>query len=219
MKATSKSARRRAKRHAGKLAAAAPMSELALKPIKRRPKGGRARQRQIEAQSDPTATALAARLRRIGLPDTTENRHLVNGPLHSDEVGYCIAALTTGDDRRHIETAWGHLQASWQGYCRRILSRQPTAQGATLPMLAEPVETDPSARVDLRSGDERDEAAKRSWANWSARIAALPKRMRIEINAALRGMAVGETIWRHRRPTPRGARIVQALREMVRDGG
>lgn len=198
-------AKRRARKHKDK-------PELPhLAPVPRRAKQGRAR--MAELQSDPGAmdVVLAARIAR-GAKDTDAARD----PLHGDDMGRCILALTTDDERRAITETWAALSGAWANYCTRILNRPLGPQAAAIAMLPERMQADTSLRVDLRTADERDAAAKRAWLHWHARMAALPTPMHgWALRGALCGFMGDEALWLDRAPTASGRLAVAALRMLT----
>lgn len=169
---------------------------------KRQPNG------QKRRADDARAVAKAARVTHCAVaPDDALD------PILATDMGRCIAKLATGDDRRALEDAWHAISAAHRNYRQRYLGTTGDPQAAALPMLAEPTETDPSLRVDLRTPGERDDAAKRAWVEWQARINALPLGLRWAIRGALEGFIGEGRLW-DRGPTATGSAAVQALRIM-----
>lgn len=192
-KAATKAERRRRKRQitlAG--------GETRVRPATRGP-------RPAEPPAD--AVALAVRARRTGC--TVEDARDV---LAADDMGRCIRAMRSGiEDRRALLTVWQGISASWANYAARVLGKAATPQAASLPMLPEPMETDPSLRVDLRTADERDEAAIRSWDSWRDAFNALPVAESLAITGAVYN--TGAVLWDADKlqPTRHGAMAVKAL--------
>lgn len=196
----------RAERRRQKKAAKARFAELA--PIPRRADQGRQRMAQIEAEKDAANVALAARVKR-GAKDADAARD----PLHGSDMGRCILAITTGDDLQKLRQAWASICAAHHEYCARILSRSPHPQGAAIAVMPEPMEADPSLRVDLRTPDDKDKAAKRTWDMWSKRIATLPTPMhRWAISNAIVGPISDSGLWIDGQPTAQGRVAVMALK-------
>lgn len=137
-------------------------------------------------------------------------------PICGTDMGLCIRALTKGDERAALADAWATLSAAHRNYRLLIIGQTGDPQGAAIPMLPEPMETDPSLRVDLRTHEQRIEAAKRAWHEWWTKIKALPvPNLRWAINGALDGFMGDGALWRDRQPTATGKAAVQALRMMV----
>jgi hypothetical protein len=155
----------------------------------------------------PDQVALTARARRTGC--TVEEARDV---LAGEDMGRCIRFMRPGgEDRRDLMGVWQGITASWHNYATRCLSLTPTPQAAALPMLSDPMQTDQSLRVDLRTSDERDEAALRVWFEWLARLMDLPADQRHALRGHLQDY--GAPVWDAdaRRPTRHGALAVKAL--------
>ncbi len=199
---TSKAARRRAKRTKISL----PGGESAPQ----RPKGRD--RRHTNQPEDAMKTATEARQRVSGITDAKEARQ----PLCGTPMGLCIHALTTGQDRADLANAWAALSAAHRNYRLLIIGQTGDPQGAAIPMLPEPMETDQSLRVDLRTHEQRIEAAKRAWQDWRRKIDALPvPSLRWAISGALDGFMGEGSLWRDKQPTTTGRVAVQALRMVL----
>lgn len=164
-----------------------------------------------EKKEDPMMTVATARMRRTGI----ENAMDAVQPICGTDIGLCIRELTTGDDRAAAINTWEALSASHRNYRELYIGMTGNPQGAAIAMVPEPMETDPSLRVDLRTHDERIEAAKRSWATWEAKINALPvPNMKWALRGALEGFMGEGALWRDMAPTPTGRLAVEALRRV-----
>lgn len=132
------------------------------------------------------------------------------------DMGLCINKLTGGDTRAQIIDAWGAISASRRNYRLRYIGQSGEPKGATIAMVPDATETDPSLRVDIRSPDERADQAKASWAAWEAKINALPlPQLKWAIRGALDGFMGEASLWRNQAPTPLGTVAVEALRRMA----
>lgn len=183
---------------------------VAIAPIPRRKARGRERMAQVdrEHEADAMQTVIAARIAR-GAPDADAARD----PLQGSDMGRCILALTTPDERRAVTEVWTGMSAAWANYCTRYLGRPLGPQAAAIAMIPDKMQADPSLRVDLRSPAERDEAAKRAWGIWSAKIAALPTPMHgWAIRGALMGFMGDEVLWRGCEPTKSGRIAIAAIK-------
>lgn len=171
---------------------------------------------QRKQAEDPLKTALKTRLRIAGIPDSPEARKAAVAPDFGHDVGLCIRATVKGDAATKAWDTFTHLSASYRNYMAFYIGQTGNPQCAAIAMIPEPMETDPSLRVDLRSHDEKVRAAKASWAAWEKRIADLPfPQMRWAINGTLRGFLGDGTLWRDAKPTDTGRTVVAALRAMV----
>jgi hypothetical protein len=164
---------------------------------------------------DPRQSALKTRLRIAGIPDTPEALKAAVAPDFGHDVGLCIRATVKGDEAAKAWDAFSHLSASYRNYMTLYVGQTGNPQCAAIAMIPEPMETDPSLRVDLRTHEEKVRAAKQSWAAWEARIKALPfPQLRMAINGVLRGFLGDGTLWRDGKPTDTGRTVVAALRVM-----
>lgn len=169
---------------------------------------GRDRRHINQPQEPADMIALAARARLTGC--TVEAARDV---LAGEDMGRCIIALARSPERRRdLFGVWQALNAAWHNYATRCCSITPTPQAAALPMLPDPMETDPSLRVDLRTSDERAEAARRVWFEW---VELLQHRLTFAQRHALRGSlhGYGAEVWNSddRKPTKAGHLAIEAL--------
>jgi hypothetical protein len=171
--------------------------------------------RRTDLHQEPAdALALATRARLTGC--TVEEARDV---LAGDDMGRCIRYLRRdAQDRRDLLAVWQSLCVAWHNYAARCLSMPTAAQGATIPILSDPMQTDPSLRVDLRTGAEKDAAARDQWFARLDAIMSLPEDRRHALRGHLHGY--GAPVWDadNTRPTRAGALAVKAL-EGLRDEG
>jgi len=161
-----------------------------------------------EPQEDPRKMVIDARARVFGIkPDEAATR--------GTQADCCIASAT-GDRVA--------MQEAWQGICtsrRNSRLRNGIPDGpkcSTFTMISDAMQTDTSLTVDLRTGEERDAAAKHARQMWDARINALPAPQMIRaIKEALDGGINGQgaELWADGKPTTRGAVFVAALRALT----
>jgi hypothetical protein len=171
---------------------------------------------QRKQAEDPRQSALKTRLRISGIPDTPEARKAAVAPDFGHDVGLCVRAILKGDDAAKAWDTFAALSASFRAYQLHYIGQTGNPQCAAIAMIPEPMETDPSLRVDLRTHDEKVRAAKASWQAWEKRIAALPfPQMRWAISGTLRGFLGDGTLWRDAKPTDTGRAVVAALKAMV----
>lgn len=197
----------RHKRRAKQKAAWANAVQLA--PVPRLKARGRERMGQIatERVEDVTRVALDARVRR-----GADDRDAARDPLHGSDAGRCILHLT-GKDRSAITETWASLSSAWENYCTRILGRPVGPQCSAIAMVPDKAEADPSLRIDLRTVEERDAAAKRAWQAWLDRIKALDlPQHRWAVRGAAQGFMGDEVLWQGREPTASGRAFVAALK-------
>ena len=172
-------------------------------------------QGQRKPAENPMATVTAARIRHSGITDPAEAVQ----PLCGDQMGLCIRALSTGDDRATLANTWSAISASHRNFMMLYIGQTGNPQGAAIAMVPEPMQTDPSLRVDLRTQDERVAAAKRAWQAWEGKINALPvPSLKWALRGALNGFLGEGALWRDKAPTTTGKVAVMALRQ-VADAG
>ena len=137
-------------------------------------------------------------------------------PLNESDMGRCILALSTGDDRAALTEAWAAISASRRNFKTRIIGQTGDPKCATSPMTPEAMQTDQSLRVDLRTQEEKDRAATVSWAEWQRRIDALPMpQLKWALRGALDGFLGESVLWRDQAPTGQGKLAVGALRRVT----
>ena len=135
--------------------------------------------------------------------------------LQNRSVGLCINAIIAGDDATKAWDTFSHISAAYRNYQLLFVGQTGNPKCAAIAMIPEPMETDPSLRVDLRSHDEKVSAAKSSWAAWEKRMNALPfPQMKWALGGALRGFLGDGTLWRDAKPTHTGKTVVAALQAM-----
>lgn len=133
--------------------------------------------------------------------------------LNESDMGRCILELSKGETRAALSGTWDMISAAYRNYCIRCLGKTGSPQGAAIAMVPEPMETDPSLRVDLRTPEQRDAAARRAWEDWETRIKALPApQMKLAIRGALDGFLGDAVLWRDQQPTAIGVAAVAALK-------
>jgi len=173
---------------------------------------GRDRSHTHQPAEDPRKTALEARCRKSGIPDPKEAARALLGT----DMGLCINHTCKGEELADMTEAWQAISASFRNYRLLVIGQTGDPQGAAIGMVPEPMETDPSLRVDLRTIEEKVAAAKSSKAAWDARISALPvPNMKWALRGALNGFMGEDTLWRDKMPTPTGRLAVEALRRVM----
>lgn len=190
-------------------------------------KGAKKRARKLRAITLPGGETAKARAtgrdrRHINQPDAepppihaARDRLCSINPgsvLHESDMGRCILALSNGQEQADLAAAWAALSAARRNYRVRCIGLSGDPQGAAIGMIPDSMQTDPSLRVDLRTSDERDYAAKRAWAEWQARISALPTPHHIwALRGALDGFMGEGRLW-DGSPTRYGASAAAALK-------
>ena len=157
---------------------------------------------------DPRKVALTKRAADCGV-DAKEASLAILG----HDLGRCIHKLTSGDERAQIIDTWETISACHRNWRLRYVGQTGDAKGANIGMVPEPMETDTSLRVDMRTPEEKAAQAVTSWEAWRAKINALPApQMKRAIRGVLEGFLGEAIIWRDAAPTPLGIVAVKALR-------
>lgn len=164
------------KRRIRKLAREMPQLAEVPKVSKR----GSARMKEI--REDTQAVVLTARARQMGRPQS-EAREM-NRQRLSDEAGMALSLLCDPDTAERLWRLYVALTAAEARYHRSI-GKSIHAKTAKIEMMQERFETRPDDQIDLRSPDERDLDAVRSWMYWQGQIGRLDLR-RQAIYAAYR---------------------------------
>ena len=164
---------------------------------------------------DARKATLQARLRTAGIPITPDSLKAAVAPDYGHDVGLCIRHTIKGDDATKAWDTFTHISASYRNYMVYFIGQTGNAKTAAIAMIPEPMETDQSLRVDLRTHDEKVSAAKSSWAAWEKRMADLPiPQMRWALGGTLRGFLGDGTLWMDGKPTHTGQTVVAALKAM-----
>lgn len=160
---------------------------------------------------DALETALQARARVLGVRYSVDERRALSDALCGSEMGLCIRHINPDTETRALLwDAWQAISAARRNYRERIIGMSGSPQGAAIAMVPDAMQTDQSHTVDVRTADERDDAAIRAEAYWREMIAALPRRrLRSAIRVALD--EIEGALWRDCAPTARGANAVAAL--------
>ena len=181
----------------------------------RHPGGKLVQPRDAERAEEATRTAAQARLARLGYPDSPEARRAALNPLCGDPLGMCIVALRpSARAQLDLWGTWQEISSAKRNWQQRVASTNPTPRSAAVAFLPEAIQTDDAHSVDLRTAEERDEAARRRWHYWLD----LMMELRPVERQALQGHLDGFTlpIWcdDSHRPTRVGAAAVRALQTL-----
>lgn len=201
MAAVSKGERRRRKKGNAK-----GLPELG--PTKVKKKRGRARMDEI----DPRRLNLTNRARMAGKdPHSRQDREDMAHQSYATEAGCAIRAVIS-DPQAAIKAveAYTGMLASHDRYMARVLGTTVHAKGSKHEMMPEALETMPGDSTDLRTTEEKDEAAKVAWLIWDAHMQSLSGLDRAALSLAQSGKALMD----QGKPTALGhtfARAAQAL--------
>jgi hypothetical protein len=118
---------------------------------------------RADLDRDPMQTVLAARLKRLRLPDTPENRAIARDPLAETEIGRKIMAQPK-DTRDALANAAKHLARVYAAYRASIGAPPPTAKCLAILAPTEAMEAaDHHIPIDTRSDEDRARAAVSAW--------------------------------------------------------
>jgi hypothetical protein len=202
---TSRAARRSAAKRRKQAGISLP-GEPPAEQVQRQPDG------RVKPE-DPRKTALTARAKRAGIPDWKDAAR----QILATDMGLCINALATKEELPDLTETWAAISAAWRNHRLLVIGQTGDPQGASIGMVPDKMETDPSLRVDLRTTEERVASAKASKAKWDAKLAALPTPFhRWAIRGALEGFMGEARLWRDRKPTTEGALAIEALRMVAK---
>lgn len=170
---------------------------------------------------DARATVKAARTRVFAWHPSLGDRPDPLEPLSGSQAGLCI--LAEGKARKTLEPVWNAISAAHRAYRTRVIGQTGEPKCAATPMLPDPVEVDPSLRVDLREPHEKDRAAKAAWLIWESRLSRLPApQFRWAVNHAL-GNSIdpdAHRLWgKDGLPTREGRNFILALSHMAHTSG
>lgn len=136
------------------------------------------RRTDLHEPADLVALAVRARLTGCTVEEARDT-------LAGEDIGRCIRAMRPNpQDRRDLEATWKGISAAYENFVNRVLGLPVSAQAASMPMLPEPMQTDQSLRIDPRTGEEKDEAARRVWDEWGTAFNALPMEQALLISDA-----------------------------------
>lgn len=163
---------------------------------------------------NPQKTALEARCRIAGCPTTREALDALRAPLWGCDVGRCIADMTGREEQARLWQVWCTMTAARRNWLQRSIGLTGDPANSNLPMLPEPMETDPGLTVDLRTAEERDRDARNADAYWSGLVDGVQWFVaRVHLRLAVSGM--GGPWWQEGKPTAKGKAMVRGLREVA----
>jgi len=161
-----------------------------------------------ERADQAQASVLTARARQMGI--STSSAKDMNRPRLSEPAGMAIDILCDPEDAKRL---WGHYCAltAAEGRYHRTNGQSLYAKTAKIEMEPEKFETRADDVIDLRTQEERDVDAIRSWKRWRRHIDCLPLRCRSAIQTAKHNWAplvdAGQI-------TPAGRRFVDAMERL-----
>lgn len=159
---------------------------------------------------DPRKPTLTKRCQIMGVEPTKEAMDAMKDPQFGEHVGFCIAAAAPSHQIGRAWDTWCRITAARRNWRQKNIGATGDPANSNLPMMAEPMETDQSASVDLRTPEERIDAARKADQFWGDLIEAVPWMVqRQHLRLAVRGM--GGPWWQEGKPTQKGRHLVLAL--------
>ncbi|WP_126623130.1 hypothetical protein [Oceaniglobus ichthyenteri] len=130
-----------------------------------------------------------------------------------DDLGRVLMRqMRSEDDLRGMWRVWQAFLASARNYRTRVLSISGSI-GSTLPLAPEPMQSDVSHSVDIRTADEKDDDARASWSRWSSYLRGLTGQERAAIQSVEDGTS--RPLWLQRAPTWAGIEAYSALAHLT----
>lgn len=168
------------------------------------------RGRPVKGAEDARKPALEARCRVAGIPITQDTLKAAVAPVFGDAVGLCIRAVAP-DQAEALWDAFCRMTAARRLWRMRILGQTGDPQNSAITMIPEPMQADTGLTVDLRTAEERDQAAARAEAYWRRQLdrIAIPQH-RMALRSAAAGF--GGPYWRDGKPTQAGRWVVEGLK-------
>lgn len=166
--------------------------------------------RHTNQAEDARKPALEARCRFAGITATPDSIKAAVSPVFGDDIGLCIHAESKPDEVPKLWDAFCRMTAARRLWRMRHLGITGDPQNSAIAMIPEPMQADPSLHVDIRTTEERDQAASRAEAYWRGQldIIAIPQ-WRSALRSAADGF--GGPWWRDGRPTQAGKWVVAGL--------
>ncbi|MBC22293.1 MAG: hypothetical protein CMJ32_00045 [Phycisphaerae bacterium] len=144
--------------------------QFGLGQTKRAPRRGRPpRSTDIDTQN----VVLAARCRQQGRRATVKDMLAVKEAINSSLIGLAIKATLTPEEAMEAWDAFVHYDHDCRRFEMLVLNRQSSPKSATLEMMPDRMETDPSASVDDRTEEERHRAAVNKRDAWRSHLGTL----------------------------------------------
>ena len=176
-----------------------------LPEVKRPMKRGRARMEQIKDDQGEASVVLKARARMAGVtlrPEIKKNGEKNHEAIKSNNAklakmrsqslgeaaGIALHLSLPGHEAARLYAHYAGLTAAEDRYHRSI-GKSIHAKTAKIEMMPERVETRADDTPDLRTQDERDEAAKSAWRRWDGLLDAIGLMHRSSIDTARMGFA------------------------------
>ena len=165
-------------------------------------------------EPDPQKTAREARERQFGGGDTRKAQEAAVSPLLGHPMGYVIQSECQRDEAARLWDVWQAYSAAEHNYRKRILDNAGAVKGASIQMVPEPMETDPSLRIDLRDEEAKDRQAVASYMRWQGFLGELPTGGMSALRQAQGG--TGKPLWQagEGKPTAHGVFALAMLRAL-----
>lgn len=183
-----------------------------LKPVKRN-KQARVNGRFMKVEEDQTITALNCRCLKFGLEPNEKGRDAVKGQNMCCEIGFVLEASCKPDQRSRLWDVFHRWTRAEVTYRIRYIGQREQPASASLMMIHDKMETDPSLTVDVRGDEQKDCDAINGWMRWQGFLGHLSKEHSTILHCARRGD--GPLLWKDKKPTKHGLIALEALKELA----
>lgn len=172
---TSKAARRKAKKSAGKQSSRDMKSQWRSEVV--------THNRPMPTREEVREVVREARARHLSM----QASDIMDAPMLGEQAGraICIGATDEAEAERLWET-FKIMDAAAETYARRILGRSRFPAVAKMEYLPERFETRADDRIDIRTPEEKDASAKKEWLRWCDLSANLQPPLHAALHMSLR---------------------------------
>ena len=136
-----------------------------------------------------------------------------NAPMLTSELGCIIASKLKRDEAAQVWDIWQRYSMAERTYRIRYIGTTGDPQGAAIQMVPEPMQSDQSASVDMRSQEERDRDAVNNYMRWQGHLGCLTAHQASALRQAERGN--GKVLWVDGVATSAGVYTFNALLDLV----
>lgn len=166
-----------------------------------------------ERPEDATRTVLDARVRVVGGTPSQDARKAVRGPFMASPIG---VALHLSEKPEMRDRLWG-VYADWcradATYRSRMGLPSGNPQGATIQMQPERQDTETAVAPDLRTPEERDNAAVAAWMRWNGYLYSVDGDARGFLHRARQGN--GKELHNDGKVTKAGRATIAGLKQLA----
>ena len=158
---------------------------------------------------DPRKTARTARERQLTDAKGDMPKGDALNPILGHEIGYVIHSECGDDQAKRLWDTWQAYCMAERTYRMRILGTTGEPKGASIQMQSEPMQSDQSMRVDVRTDDEKDRQAVTGYMRWQGHLGSMASLYTSALRQAERGN--GKPLWQDGAATSAGVIALAAL--------